>query len=83
MEPVVEEELIDCQETETPVGYEANKPPSAKVPPRTPSKMMHHIESEQRNNGVNEAPVKGVTSSRPASEVHNKQDNYIDVAAFR
>jgi hypothetical protein len=29
MDPVVEEELIDCQETETPVGYEAHhmKPP--------------------------------------------------------
>jgi hypothetical protein len=28
-ETIVEEELIDCQETETPVGYEAQKPPSS------------------------------------------------------
>ena len=47
MDPVVEEELIDCLETETPMGYEAhqsnhaNKPPSSaanKIQPRTPSK---------------------------------------------
>jgi len=31
MDPVVEEELIDCQDTETPMGYEANqmKPPTS------------------------------------------------------
>lgn len=28
-ETIVEEELIDCQETETPVVYEAQKPPSS------------------------------------------------------
>jgi len=43
MDPVVEEELIDCQETETPMVYEAHsmKPPSSaagKVQPRTPSR---------------------------------------------
>ena len=64
MDPIVEEELIDNQETETPTHYDAKK----STPTKNEAADDHNSQSRITNNNNDVVKV----SSRPSSEIQKK-----------